>query len=267
MIFNAQQLFHFFLFGIFLTSCHNDQNSQLFTIPHVLNSSLPDSVKSEKYKSDHILQSRLIYAGKFKFNDVIDINEELRDSNYYKDHLDSYQYRELEDPIDLNGFEIFTDYEQSIKYDIDEFKLGHVYDFYPIFLVNSTHRDKLFHGHNSTAYGIQMAAAEEKWDYLKPIEQIGYNHCGMGDFAITIHPREFIVLLAKKYAGNFKTTLQVRIKNQENTIVSHTFIGTIDKKQFLIKKDSRLQKRLLKSNGLAGVHLFCGAFFTDEYWK
>lgn len=256
-----------------LISCKtNSDNNDLtiFKCPQIINSYFSDTISSTPYQAESVSEVFPIFVGKYKFQNIIDINPEYRDTALYKDFVASYSQIRLEDSLDVNGFELIIDYENSIKYNqFYHYKhASRLFDHYPIYFVNSTKNDKIFYGKDRYVFGIQEAVdRKENYGEWRPIEARGFDFCGNGRWALIVHPQEFVLVLMRKYKGDYETQMRVRFEVGENIFVSRPFKGKINKKQFTIQDSSYLEQSLLETNGNAAYWLFYGAVPKEEEWE
>lgn len=234
-----------------------------FTIPEVANSQIREPIPSKKYRADFISEVFPIFAGKFRFANKIDISPDKRDTAMSKDFVGNYSRSRIGDSIDINGFELIVDYDQVVKFrQYDSI----VYEYYPVYFVNSTKSDKMFLGKDDYIFGIQEALDNEKWKSWRPIESRGFDFCGNGRWGLIVHPNEFVVILMRKYEGDFQTAMRVRFELGDNIYVSKPFEGIIQESQFRIQDSSYLEKQLRETNGSAASWLFYGAVPRQEEW-
>lgn len=158
------------------------------------------------------------------------------------------------------------DYESSVKYNRNYQNDSTLYDHYPVYFVNSTNTDKVFFGKDSYAFGIQEAIAKEKYIIWRPIEGRGYDFCGNGHWGLIVHPREFVLVLMRKYEGDYETELRVRFKVDENIVISRPFKGRINVSQFSVRDGSYIEKELQETDGKAATWLFYGSHPKEEEW-
>jgi hypothetical protein len=152
--------------------------------------------------------------------------------------LVEYSINQLPDSLDINGLELIADYEKEVYYNESAihrtWRYDKIFAYYPVYLVNSTNSNKLYFGKDYHGYGIQEAIDTSRLaqDWA-PIEQkaIGLE-CGNGEWAMVIRPGEFIMLLMKKYRGETKTKVRVRIANGPTIYVSKSFDASINQDQF-----------------------------------
>lgn len=248
------------ILGVFI-SCQTDlDNPEIyeFVKPKIVNTQFDDSVKSTKFKAGFVSGVFPSFVGKYSFTNRIDINPQKRDTTIFEDFFREYSYIELEDSIDVNGFELIVDYEQSVMYDEYSYMYpdsDSFYEYYPVYFVNSTKTDKMFFGKDRYAFGIQEAFDNDSnW---RPIEKRGFDFCGNGHWGLVVHPNEFVVVLMRKYEGVFKTGIRVRFVLGESVYVSKPFEGTINPNQFNVQ-DSLYLEKLRERIGNAATWLFYG---------
>jgi len=250
-----------------LLSCQtNSEKSELteFKTPQIINTQFNDSIKSILYQAEFVSEVFPSFVGKFKFQEEIDINPEKRDTTIYKDFI--YSRSKQTDSLDINGLELIVDYANSVKYNRYYQFDSSLYDHYPVYFVNSTKSDKVFYGKDSYVFGIQEAVDKEKYGEWRPIEGRGFDFCGNGRWGLIVHPQEFILILMRKYEGDYETEMRVRFEVGENIFVSRPFKGKINESQFSIQDSSYLEKRLQKTNGKAATWIFYGAVPKEEEW-
>ncbi|HMR88979.1 MAG TPA: hypothetical protein PKD51_12535 [Saprospiraceae bacterium] len=225
-----------------------------------------DTINSKLYKEESISEVFPIFAGKFKFHDSIDVNPKTIQKVKQDDYLGGYSSIGLSDSFDVNGLEIYIDYDKSVQYTrFFEYDSTN-YIYYPVYFVNSTNSKKVFFGKDRYVFGIQEARDKKEFGIWLPIESRGFDFCGNGHWGLIVHPKEYVVVLMKKYFGNYQTEMRVRFEVGENIFVSKPFTGRINEKQFSIKDSSFIQKELLETNGIAASWLFYGAVPKEEYW-
>jgi len=208
-----------------------------FKIPFLLCSSIPDSINNELFKREFMTGGGPYVAGKFNFQDTVDIsNKSINELGSEKRMFDN-SWR-TNDSLDVNGFEVIPDYHQTIYYipSSDTSNLG----VYPVFIVNSTMSRKVFLGSDWNACGIQEAVNKENYSVWRAIECNGGDLFGDDTWSVIVNPQEFIVLLFPKYEGNYETDLRVRIRNGESVYVSKGFKGRIDQGQFRLHPDVKI---------------------------
>lgn len=268
MIVTAQKVMFLLVLGTLLNcqSKHGHLEETDFEFPYIFNSLYGDTVKSTLFKAESISEEFPIFSGKFKFNDTIDINPKTIQKVTQEDYLEGYTSTRLRDSADVNGFEIYVDYERSVKYSRFYKDDSTNYIYYPVYFVNSTNSKKVFFGKDRYVFGIQEARDKADYGAWRPIESRGFDFCGNGHWGLIVHPKESVVVLMKKYDGNYKTEMRVRFEVGENIFVSKPFLGSIDEKQFSVRDSSFIQKELHETDGAAASWLFYGAVPKEEYW-
>lgn len=255
------------LFGL-LSACGPEQNAfehEVFEFPEIVNSQFADTIPSELFESNHVSEVFPTFAGKYKFGERIDISPEKRDTSLYREYIEQYPRIDIEDTLDITGFEIVIDYQTTIKY--NKYRQDStLYDHYPVYFINSTNTDKVFPGKDSYVTGIQEALDTEKWGEWRPIEARGYDFCGNGRWGLIVHPKEFVLVLMRKYKGDFETKLRVRFQLGENRYVSKPFNGVVNPNQFSIQDSSYLKQELNETSGHAADWLFYGASPDKKEW-
>ena len=243
-----------------LISCqsNNDKNElAVFKAPQIINTQFNDSIESIPYQAKSITEVFPTFVGKFKFQEEIDINPAKRDTTIYKDFFNEYTRRGLRDSLDVNGLELVVDYDNSVKY--NKYGDTSLYDNYSVYFVNSTNTDKVFYGKDSHVFGIQEAIDNSKYGEWRPIEGRGFDFCGNGHWGLIVHPQEFVLVLMRKYEGDYETKLRVRFEVGNNIFVSRPFKGRINENQFTIQDSSNLEQILQETDGKAATWLFYGA--------
>lgn len=257
------------LIVLFAAGCGNSSkelNSSIFSPPVLINTLECDTVKNIKLEAHFLCEVFPTVIGKFKNRDTIDVNPMMRDTNMYKDFIWDFSRLNIDDSLDVNGFEIFVDYKTTIYYNSFFEWSKSLLSHYPIYFINSSKSDKVFFGKDSHAFGIQESQDSNYFPNWLPIEAKGYDFCGNGRWGIIVHPNEYIVVLMQKYKGDFDTQLRVRFQNGESIYVSKPFRGSINYEQFTIKDSSFVQRQLEETNGLAGFSLFYGAVPKRDDW-
>lgn len=254
--------------GAFI-SCESKIDEKLLTtfqIPQIVNSAFNDSIKSQPFLAEFITENFAPCVGKFRFQSIIDINPEKIDSIRIEDFIGANTDTHITNKLDVNGFELIVDYNTSIKYN-QHFPYDSIlYDHFPVYFVNSTKKDKIFYGKDRYVFGIQEAIDNEDFRQWRPIEGRGFDFCGNGHWRLIVHPHEFVMILMKKYEGDYETDLRVRFQVGENILVSVPFKGRINKSQFSIGDNSYIKRQLKESSGAAASWLFYGATPNEEIW-
>lgn len=246
----------------------NNEKNEVFVLPTLINSQDNDTLERTNFTAKYVSQVFPEFVGKFKFKSNIDINPLKRDTSMYRDFIWSYSRVEIDDSLDVNGFDLVVDYETTVFYnqDVTHGFSNTLFSYYPVYFVNSSNSDKIFLGKDSYAYGIQEARMNEQFSDWQPIEGRGFDFCGNGTFGLVVRPKEFVIVLMKKYEGNYKAPLRVRFQQDESIYVSKPFYGYIDTNQFTIQDSTYLSRRLQETNGKAATWLFYGAVPKEEEW-
>jgi len=196
-----------------------------------------------------------IFIGKSTFCDSLEIpiSSGLK-NNPHKDLI--YEtYRLQMDSLGRDGLEIVADYNATISR--VNYNRGISNFYYPVYIVNQTPCSKLLIGKDSHLFAIQEAQDENgSWF---PIEIRKFDFCGNGYWGLAIHSREFATVLFPKYDGDFKTSIRVRIQNDELIYVSTSFEGSINEDQFLLSDEQRnFWQELFNDKYRASEQLFYG---------
>lgn len=191
-----------------------------------------DSIKP--FAIDSIREVYPAFVGKFKFTSELNFGDELhkRDTSFLKDIIVEYydlKFKER-DSITTDGFQIFADYNTSIKFAGDDYWEQGVY--YPVYVVNETNRPKLFIAKDSHVFAVQETRDTAVFKSWRAIESRGFDFCGNGYFGLKVHPGEFIMFLAHKYAGPDTAQMRIRVEVGEHIYISRPFIGSLNFQQF-----------------------------------
>jgi|JI7StandDraft_1071085.scaffolds.fasta_scaffold02741_8 hypothetical protein len=231
------QYFKLSLFILTILGCQlttKEQKNASFRFPKILNSQINDTLNFLLFDEKSISSVFPRVVGKFRFSDSIDINPQKQFTLMDNDFVDRYK---IPDDLYINGLELLVDYNSSVKFSPHSFpNMPTVYVYYPVYFVNSTESSKIFFGKDSYAFGIQEALNFEMYEDWKPVEEIGADFCDHGHWGLIVHPQEFVLVLMRKYHGEYETQLQVKFEVGENIITSGPFIGRINKSQFLPKE-------------------------------
>lgn len=237
-----------------------ERKDQIFVLPQVLNSDFKDGSKIIRDTIEYVSEVFPLVVGKYKFSRELDLGVAIQDTTFENDLFFSPTWSGLTDSLDISGFEIFPDYNTTVyyreRYNMDT----SFYEYYPVYLVNSTKNDKLFLGKDSHVFAIQEAQYKTKYrNRWYAIEGAGFDFCGNGTWGMIVHPREFMMFLMRKYQGDYLTKIRVRFRNGESLYVSTAFNGMIDERQFLIEEESYLDKALEDYGDCGFSGLFHGA--------
>ncbi|WP_027418195.1 hypothetical protein [Crocinitomix catalasitica] len=117
----------------------------------------------------------------------------------------------------------------------------------PVFIVNNTDIIQGIEHHDGRLLVIQEALTEHgEW---QPIEYFIYSGCGNSFGVNPLNPASYLMFGIPKYNGDFKTKLRVRLRTNNNTILSNEFDGNINKTQLTpIEPDGIAWDRYLDQN-------------------
>ena len=117
----------------------------------------------------------------------------------------------------------------------------------PVFIVNNTDIIQGIEHHDGRLLVIQEALTENgEW---QPIEYFIYSGCGNSYGINPLKPASYLMFGIPKYNGDFKTKLRVRLRTNNNTILSNEFDGNINKTQLIpIEPDGIAWDRYLNYN-------------------
>lgn len=230
-----------YIFALTFTSViscnnHNVQKNYPFEIPKVV---FNDTVSMGKilFVSENIEPNYAIFCGKYKIGGSVNFD---RHKVFYKDSIFTQNRVDLDyfdsfnefSKFDTDSFKIKADYSQDILF--DWFATEPYNSYYPVFIQNESSKTKILIGKDDRIFAIQEAKDEK--GIWRPIESRGTDFCGVGYWGLKIQAREFGVFLLSKYKGDFVTDIRARVKVGKNIYTSNSFIGNINRKQFLLKK-------------------------------
>lgn len=98
-----------------------------------------------------------------------------------------------------------------------------------IFLISCDSENEIKH---LDVFGVQEAINDTEKEDWKPIEVMGFDFCGNGRWGLVVHPKEFIVVLMRKYSGDYETEIRTKFKIGNTFFVSEPFQGEINESQF-----------------------------------
>src|SRR6187401_167852 len=87
-----------------------------FKIPIVYDSSIPVSIKKELFNEEYMSGGGPIVAGKFNFQDTVDISRKNRTNELFSEMKMYDNSWSKNDSLDINGFDIIPDYQQTLYY-------------------------------------------------------------------------------------------------------------------------------------------------------
>jgi hypothetical protein len=192
------------------------------------------------------------FVGRYAFAPRIAL--ERPDSLSERDYVGGSALGRLEasDSLSTDGLEVLADYPRTL-FDTPPGD-SVAYPTYPVYVANATPRTKYVYGWGSGVYAIQEAV--DRAGVWRPIERVGDAWCNMGNWALALRPRRFVVFLARKHGGSFATRLRIRLQNGESRYVSRPYPGRIDERLFTVSRKDYLT---LANNNLAFQLLFLGA--------
>jgi len=243
-----------------------DVSTEDFNPPKIISTQYSGKENKSVYVERNVSGVFPEFMGKYEFQNQIDINPSTWDTNFRSDYRDVRLWMGLDDSLDVNGFEMMVDYETTVYYNPYYQHDSTLYAYFPVYMVNSTRTKKLFLGKDSHAFGIQEAQQKNDYNKWHPIEHKGFDFCGNGNWGLVVKPNEFVLILVRKYAGDYETKMRVRIALDASVYVSKPYIGLIDSNQFVLEDSSYVQARLNETNGLAASWLFYGAIPQEEEW-
>jgi hypothetical protein len=237
----------FALILISITSCYNEkvQKSASFKIPKVV---FVDTVKLLKtlFVSENIESTYATFCGKYKIGEAVTFGKykAIYQDSIFRQNIITIDYFDLGDDIsefDTDSFKVKADYSQDIL--CDWFAIKPYNSYYPVFIQNKSSKTKLLTGKDDRIFAIQEAKDEK--GIWRPIESPKEDHCGGGSWALKMQPKEFGVFLLPKYKGDFETDIRARVKVGKNIYTSDSFVGNINRKQFLLKNLDKVNKQNL----------------------
>lgn len=103
--------------------------------------------------------------------------------------------------------------------------------YFTAYLINSSESTFSAERQDGSLIMIQEALNEQgKW---LPIEYWVYSGCGNSYFnPLKLESGKSVMVPIKKYSGNFKTKIRLKLKAGKTTFFSESFAGAIDKSQF-----------------------------------
>lgn len=136
----------------------------------------------------------------------------------------------------FNEEDNFYDYKYEIDPElmekIEDCKRTHFYG-YPVFIYNSSTQKTIVQKPLDYDLYLFVEAQDKNGDW-KPIEYYYRSTymCGTGHMDYLLKPESFLVSSIKKYHGDYKTNLRVKLKNFDKVYYSNIFKGTINYSQF-----------------------------------
>jgi len=232
------------------TSLH-DVESRTFSIPKIIQTH--DTTAIELTPIYHIEAARAIFSGKFQFGDTINLSTRS-DSTYEKDLVEEPRITGGGDTMSTDGLQLVADYHAIMRPAVSYLKAE---SHYPVYIFNESSRSKFLYGKDTHVFAIQEALdVAGSW---RPIEGKSFDFCGNGRWGIKIRPSEYVLFSMRRYSGNFRTKLRIRLVNGSATYVSHPFEGEINFKQFLVEPDGYFHEELTRNRVRAISTVFNGS--------
>jgi len=255
--------FHVFIWSGFVLSCSENRNGNVpeaarFSLPRVIQYDNNFKNSLDYFTADYINDASTFFIDKFHFGDTVSIdNVGDRDISFGNDYItgDSAYLRRLRDSLPSDGLQVIPDYEVSVPVNWTTNSRNGIY--YPVFVVNETHSDKLFTPRDRYIAAIQEAKDRNgKWH---PIESKKFDFVGKGRWALIIHPQEYAVFITSKFKGPFKTLMRIRLRTGGVTYISKAFEGSIDERQFRLKPGSYQYNEYKNDKSNSLVRRFLGS--------
>lgn len=214
------------IFCCIALGCKYPTAEEPFHFPVLINVKFAKADKP--FSTDSMLEANNRFVNKFPFCDTVDfaIRFNAKDTSSFGRKISPHLF-----PGD--GLEVFIDTTVVVDYQGPS---------YPMYIVNNTKSNKVIY-----PYTVSLEA-EKNWGFY-PIEYFEPVWCGVGRYFVTIKPREFILILIRKYSGSVKTKIRASIPVGDNIIKSAPFSGSINPNQFYYPKNS-YPDFILRSNDL-----------------
>ncbi|GGH75577.1 hypothetical protein [Phaeocystidibacter marisrubri] len=245
--------------GIACTTTTSSITDRAFVAPKIVNSQPLDKQVPDTSALNEMRSSDIIYMGRHNWKREIDIySDKLGDENF----ADRYPTSDrMADSMDIVGLTIVPDYDQTIWYAHYPSASRMMYSYYPIFIINTTNTNKLFQAKDTYILGIQEAvdSTNGRYGHWFPIEHRPFDFCGNGRFYQVLQPGQFILALVRKYHGDCKTSMRLRLQIGENIFVTKGFEGYINEQQFELRDSSSLARQV-KEDPIGSIsYSFMGA--------
>lgn len=204
---------------LFFACSHKAENEQIFRLPKITTPPPPDSLRLFEARSISITYAFL--QGMYSFTDTINFSE--RQKSFLFHPFENMEKFISADTLSNDGLELYPDYNTAVYFPSREGT-----HYYPVYLVNNTHKTKKLEGYDAQVQAIQEAQdSNQRWH---PIEAQAFWACSYWNAKFP--PQSFSLLVFPKYKGDFKTKLRVRVRNGEQVYISQAFDGWIDYRQF-----------------------------------
>jgi hypothetical protein len=110
-------------------------------------------------------------------------------------------------------------------------------EYFTGYLINAS--DSIFNAEKQDGSLIMIQEAIDKNGDWQPIEYWTYSGCGNSYFhPLTLKPGKYIMIPIKKYNGNYKTKIRLKLKKDKSIFYSDPFDGSIETSQFDKKTDN-----------------------------
>lgn len=257
-----RQFINFLILLLFFSCSMQEKKEVKFEIPVIYQ----PNVKYKKilHNVDSLQAVWPIFFGKYKYTDTIKLikkNKRPKDTLFKKDIIEEFVLWKNES-FPTDGFQIFTDYKTTIFIENCR-RPNEGNSFFPVYVVNETTNTKVFYAKDCNVFALQEAIDSTKYNSWRPIECRGRDWCGNGNFGLKIHPKEFVMFLLPKYKGDEKTSMRVRLRINENIYISKPFLGTFNKGQFKLKKQSFEYLRFIEDPIISCNSWFYGAIPSE----
>ncbi|MEY4902978.1 MAG: hypothetical protein RLZZ292_793 [Bacteroidota bacterium] len=206
--------------------------------------------------------------GIYGFGDTVFVSKKgefLTNANRYVENFT--KIRTYFSQFSSDGLELIVDTINVAKFD-SEYEKG---TYTPIYVVNSTFTSKVIMGRDYEFNGLQEARTLEEYTYFCPIEGEVQPGCGCCAMVAELKPKQFAVILVRKYKGKLKTQLRTRLSIGENLYVTKPYTGYIDTAQFYFSPMSFVKEKMAEKNKFFSLHhYFYGSTPLEierERWK
>ena len=239
------------LSGCAESSSDHDFDTRKFSLPTIVQ--VLDTSVMELTSVDYMEMAHPVFSGKFRFGDTVDLDSSTT-SRHEGDFVEEPRMTFGGDTMGTDGLQVITDYRKIIHPAVEYLRAE---SHYPVYVVNESSRAKFLYGKDRHVFAIQEALDASGW--WRPIEGRAFDFCGNGRWALCVRPNEYVLFSMRRYTGNFKTKLRIRLVNGSATYVSEPFEGEINFKQFLVEPDGYFYEELSKDRALAISWIFYGS--------
>jgi len=114
--------------------------------------------------------------------------------------------------------------------------------YFTAYLINTS--DSLFYADRQDGSLIMIQEALNEEDQWMPIEYWVYSGCGNSYFdPLELDSGKFVMIPIRKYSGNFKTKMRLKLKKDDTIVYSQSFDGKINTSQF--EKETKMVNGIL----------------------